>query len=122
MTKILVIDDEAVLREEIVELLMLEGYEVRGAADGRSGIDTVVQYQPNIILCDVTMPGMNGYDVLAELRQTEATRHISFIFMTAHAFRDDVLRGIDLGADSYLIKPFYHKDLMDAIENCLDKK
>jgi CheY-like chemotaxis protein len=116
MTKILVIDDEPTLREEIVELLMFEDYEAVGAPDGRTGINHALQNEIDLILCDLTMPGMDGYAVLAELRAQPATAKIPFIFMTARA------TGMALGANHYITKPFYHKDLLQAIETCLKNK
>ena len=122
MTKILVIDDEPTLRQEIVELLMFEDYESVGAADGRTGIDYVLQNETDLILCDLTMPGMDGYAVLAELRAKPETAKIPFIFMTARATQEDIRQGLALGANHYITKPFYHKDLLQAIEECLKKR
>jgi CheY-like chemotaxis protein len=116
MTKILVIDDETTLREEIVELLTYENYEAVGAPNGRAGIDYALQHQIDLILCDLTMPGLDGYGVLAEIRAHPTTAAIPFIFMTARATQQDISQGMELGANYYITKPFYHKDLLDAIE------
>jgi CheY-like chemotaxis protein len=122
MTKILVIDDEPTLREEIVELLTFEDYEAVGAPDGRTGIDYALNNEMDLILCDLTMPGLDGYAVLAELRSQPKTASIPFIFMTARATQEDIRQGMALGANHYITKPFYHKDLLQAIETCLKSK
>ena len=122
MAKILVIDDETDLRHEIVELLTFEDYEAIGAEDGWVGVERALQDQPDLILCDLTMPGLDGYGVLIELRANPATAEIPFIFITARSAPEDIQKGMTLGANDYLTKPFYHQDLFRAIEACLSPK
>lgn len=121
MTKILVIDDEATLREELVDLLIFAGYDAVGVENGMAGITYAIQNHPDIILCDVTMPQIDGHKVLTELRANVATADIPFIFMTARAAEDDIRHGLDLGAAQYITKPFRHKELIAAIEAHLHK-
>ena len=121
MTKILVIDDEAILREELVDLLIFAGYEAVGVENGMAGITYALQNHPDIILCDVMMPQVDGHKVLTELRGNPSTANIPFIFMTARAAEDDIRQGLDLGAAQYITKPFRHKELISAIEAQLPK-
>jgi CheY-like chemotaxis protein len=116
MTTILVIDDEGVLREELVELLMFAGYDAVGAENGKTGITYAIQHHPDVILCDVMMPDVDGHQVLTSLRKEPSTAHIPFIFMTARAADDDIQQGMELGANRYITKPFRHRALLDAIE------
>jgi CheY-like chemotaxis protein len=122
MTTILIIEDEAPIRENLRQLLQLEGYSVLEAADGVSGIETVHTTPPDLILCDILMPGVDGYGVLAELRSTPGLAAIPFIFLTASANLEDRSQALKRGADDYLIKPFKIADLLAAIKQQLDKK
>ncbi len=112
VTKILVIDDEAILREEIVEWLTMEGYEASGAEDGLVGVEAAFRQPPDLIVCDITMPGLDGYSVLADLHANPATAGIPFIFVTARVAHEDIRQGMSAGADDYITKPFTrHGDL-----------
>jgi DNA-binding response OmpR family regulator len=122
MTKILVIEDENGLREEIIEWLTIEGYEVFGAQDGIDGVSEALSCQPDLIVCDVTMPRLDGYGVLLELRANPNTAAIPFVFLTARATQDDVRRGMDQGADDYITKPFTLREFLQTIQNRLWKK
>ncbi len=122
MTKILVIEDEAILREEMVEWLTLEDYEAIGAEDGVIGVECALKYQPGLIVCDITMPRLDGYGVFLELHANPATAHIPFIFLSARAALEDIRRGMTLGADDYITKPFTRGELLLAIETRLEKK
>lgn len=122
MASILIIEDEAPIRDNLRQLLRLEGYEVLEAADGVSGIETVRTTRPDLVLCDILMPGMDGYGVLAELRSTPDLVAIPFIFLTASANLEDRSQALKRGADDYLIKPFKIADLLAAIKRQLDKK
>ena len=122
MAKILVIDDEAILREEVVEWLRLEGYEAVAAKDGVEGVEMAINDPPDLIICDITMPHLDGYGVLLKINAHPATVGTAFIFMTARTSHEDIRRGMDLGADDYITKPFSHHELLTAIETRLDKK
>jgi two-component system sensor histidine kinase/response regulator len=121
MTKLLVIDDDHTVRVNLVELLEAEDFEVLSAKDGRQGVEIARQSLPDLIICDIMMPELDGYGVLAELRQDSAAATIPFIFLTALADRSDLRQGMNLGADDYLVKPFARSELLTAIESRLAK-
>jgi len=122
MTKVLIIEDEAILRAEVAEWLTFEDYEVITAADGLDGLQTALQHRPDFIICDITMPRLDGYGVLLELRSNPDTASIPFIFVTARAAHEDIRQGMSLGADDYITKPFTRLELLRAIESRLQKK
>jgi signal transduction histidine kinase len=115
MTRILVIDDAEPLRNDILEMLSFEGFDVRGAENGATGIEEARSFHPDLIVCDVMMPGLNGYDVLETLRQDAQTAAIPFVFLTAKTDRADMRYGMGLGADDYLTKPFNADELLETI-------
>jgi two-component system, sensor histidine kinase and response regulator len=115
-TKILVIEDELTLREEICELLRFEGFEVHSADNGAVGLTNAIRHQPDLILCDILMPVMNGNQVLQKLRENETTMLTPFIFMSALADRDNIRHGMKIGADDYLTKPFSRTELLQTID------
>lgn len=119
--KILVIEDNNDIRENIVELLSLSGYETVEAEDGREGAKLALQELPDLILCDIMMPAIDGYGVLHILSKHRETYNIPFIFLTAKAEKADMRKGMTLGADDYITKPFDETDLLTAIENRLKK-
>jgi len=121
MTTVLVIDDEQELLEEIVDILTFEGYDVISACDGRSGVKLAVETLPDLILCDIMMPRMDGYEVIQELRNYKSTATTPFIFLTAKADVSDIRDGMSLGADDYLTKPFHTNELIDSITVRLSK-
>ena len=122
LTKVLLIEDEISVRENISDLLEAEGFETITAANGKVGIDLAISQIPDIILCDLMMPEVDGYGVLERLRQEMLTATIPFIFLTAKSTRKDVRKGMDLGADDYLTKPFTRAELLGAITSRLDKQ
>jgi diguanylate cyclase (GGDEF)-like protein len=122
MTTILVIEDELPIRELIAEMLMLEDFEVLQAGNGREGIEIAQSQCPNLIICDVMMPVLDGYGVLTALQQDTITASIPFIFLTARGTKQDIRHGMNLGADDYLIKPFTQDELLDAISIRLRKQ
>ena len=122
MKKILVIEDEEFVRENIVELLDAEGFEVIGAEDGRMGLNLARAMVPDLILCDVMMPELDGYGVLTALRQDSILATVPFIFLTAKAAKADLRQGMELGADDYLTKPFTRAELLGAIISRLKKQ
>ncbi|PRX52221.1 response regulator [Salegentibacter salegens] len=121
MKKILLIEDDVTVRENTAELLELSNYEVVTAPDGRKGVDKAKEEIPDIIVCDIMMPELDGYDVLTRLSEDSQTKGIPFIFLSAKTEHKDVRRGMDLGADDYLTKPFEEEDLLSAIESRLAK-
>lgn len=122
MIKILVIEDDRQVQENIKDILELEDFDLILAGDGRKGIEKAKQLLPDLIICDVMMPQTDGFEVLSSLQSVEVTSNIPFIFLTAKADRNDLRRGMELGADDYLTKPFTPKELLNAIRIRLDKK
>ncbi|MCZ2100640.1 MAG: response regulator [Chitinophagales bacterium] len=120
-TKILVIEDNIDVRENIEELLQLSGYNVATAENGKVGIAKALEDIPDLILCDIMMPEMDGYGVLRILSNNVSTMNIPFIFLTAKAEKDDFRKGMGLGADDYIVKPFDDVDLLNTIEMRLKK-
>jgi DNA-binding response OmpR family regulator len=122
MKKILVIEDEQVIRENILKLLKAEGFEVTGASNGAQGLSAAVSNLPDVIICDVMMPELDGYGVLAALRSHPVTATVPFVFLTGKAERSEVRQGMELGADDYLTKPFSKAELVGAISSRLKKQ
>ncbi|PZO37392.1 MAG: GGDEF domain-containing response regulator [Pseudanabaena frigida] len=121
MTMILVIEDVEALREEIMETLSYEGFDVLGAENGAIGVQIANTYLPNLIICDIAMPELDGYGTLVALRQEPKTSMIPFIFLTALTERSDMRQAMQLGADDYLTKPFTSIELLGAIASRLQK-
>lgn len=121
MKTILIIEDEPLMRRNVVRMLELDGFSPLAAADGAEGVKMALRELPDLILCDVTMPGMDGYDVLRTLRGERATVGTPFIFLTAKGERHDMRAGMNLGADDYLIKPVSRADLLAAIAARFDR-
>jgi two-component system, sensor histidine kinase and response regulator len=115
MTKILVIEDVHYLRNDVVEMLKYEGFDVRGAENGRVGVEVAREFMPNLIICDIMMPELDGYGVLDEIRADPTTTAIPFIFLTAKTDRTDVRQGMSRGAEDYLTKPFLTSELLETI-------
>ncbi len=120
--KILIIEDELNLRKGIANILDFEGYQVIDAENGREGLQKALEYIPDLILCDIMMPEMDGHQVLQELSKNERTKLIPFIFLTAMADKHDIRVGMESGADDYILKPFTRDDLLNAVKKRLDKK
>ncbi|MEM6831364.1 MAG: response regulator [Bacteroidota bacterium] len=118
MTKksILVIEDQQDIRENIAELLELSNYSVTTAGDGKEGVKQAIETVPDLILCDIMMPQMDGYEVLYLLSKNPSTASIPFIFLTAKAEKSDFRKGMNMGADDYITKPFDEMELLGAIE------
>ena len=121
MKKVLLIEDDFSLRENTAEILELSGYEVIMAPNGKIGVDYAKAQTPNIIVCDIMMPEMDGYGVLQVLSSDDATKHIPFIFLSAKTERSEIRKGMDLGADDYLTKPYEEEELLSALESRLAK-
>jgi len=114
--KILIIEDQAPMRRNIALLLELAGYEVVTAENGRTGIEAALQHRPDLVLCDVMMPEMDGHGVVQALRAEEGTATTPFIFLTARGDKADVRIGMNFGADDYLTKPVMRDDLVAAVQ------
>ncbi len=120
--KVLVIDDTKDIRMIIAESLNLYGFTTLAAEDGMTGIQVAKEQFPDLIICDINMPKLDGYGTLTALRENEATATIPFIFLSGATDKLNVRRGMELGADDYLTKPFTHKELMAAVNTRLEKQ
>jgi CRP-like cAMP-binding protein/CheY-like chemotaxis protein len=121
MKKILVIEDNQDVRENLAEILMLSGYEAITAENGKIGVEKAQSESPDLILCDIMMPELDGYGVLHILSRQQQSADIPFIFLTAKAEKEDFRRGMSLGADDYIVKPFDDVALLQTIEARLKK-
>jgi CheY-like chemotaxis protein len=119
--KVLLIEDDMTVRENTAEILELSGYNVNTASDGIKGVEAAKIIKPDIIVCDIMMPELDGYGVLEELSENPETQFIPFIFLTAKTDHKDIRKGMDMGADDYLTKPFEEDELISAIESRLAK-
>jgi signal transduction histidine kinase len=122
MKKILIIEDEEYIRDGAALLLEDQGFQTITAEDGAIGIKKALSERPDLILCDVMMPNIDGYGVIHQLRQDPITANIPFIFLTAKVDRSSVRMGMDLGADDYLTKPFTLNELVSAVNTRLEKQ
>ncbi|MDP3981860.1 MAG: response regulator [Chlamydiota bacterium] len=121
MKKILIIEDTASLREGINDILAINHYEVISAPDGKRGLRMAREFFPDLIMCDIMMPGLDGYEVLKQIRKDPFIGTIPFIFLTAKATKSDMRHGMNIGADDYLVKPFTEEELMESIRARLEK-
>ncbi|MEO8613382.1 MAG: response regulator, partial [Chloroflexota bacterium] len=122
MTKILVIDDEDSLRESIAQILTFEGFEVITAINGIQGLSLLAEHTPDLVVSDITMPEIDGYQVLLALRNNPLTASIPLIFLTARADRPFMRHGMELGADDYVTKPFTNAELLATVRTRLDRQ
>jgi CheY-like chemotaxis protein len=118
---ILIIDDNEDIRENTAEILSLGGYKTLKAENGKRGVEVALEHKPDLIVCDIMMPELDGYGVLHLLRKNPETENIPLIFLTAKAERSDMRKGMEMGADDYVTKPFEEIELMNAIESRLKK-
>jgi len=117
---ILCIDDEALLREDIVEELEDEGYRVLQASDGHDGLKQILQHHPDLVICDITMPRKNGYELLKEVRGEHGiSAEMPFIFLSALADKEHIVAGLKMGADNYMTKPVDFDVLRVKVKACL---
>jgi len=121
MKKILLIEDDKAVRENTSELLALANYQVITANNGKIGLALANTHRPDLIICDIMMPELNGYGVLQILYKDPKTQHIPFIFLSAKSEHKDIRKGMNLGADDYITKPFDESELFSAIESRLAK-
>ena len=122
MHRILIIEDEPDTRRNLALMLEMEGYAVEQAADGQAGLALARTRAPDLILCDVTMPGLDGHAVLAALRAGPDTEAVPFVFLTARGERQDLRAGMNLGADDYLTKPACGDEVLAAIRARLERR
>jgi CRP-like cAMP-binding protein/CheY-like chemotaxis protein len=120
--QVLIIEDNNDIRGNIIEILELAGFQVYQANNGKTGVELAIKYKPDVILCDIMMPDLDGYGVLYMLNKNPETAAIPFIFLTAKAERIDLRKGMEMGADDYLTKPFDDIELLNAIESRLKKR
>jgi DNA-binding NarL/FixJ family response regulator len=121
MKTILIIEDEPEMRRNLATILRLEKYNPLTAQNGREGIEMARKETPDLVLCDVMMPELDGYGVLRELRSNSSTEATPFIFLTARGEKPDVRAGMNLGADDYLTKPVAKSDLLSAIRTRIER-
>jgi DNA-binding response OmpR family regulator/DNA-binding CsgD family transcriptional regulator len=121
MQKVLIVEDETSLREEIAGILRFENFAVIEASNGKEGIKLAMDQNPDLILCDILMPGMDGFELFECLNKKENTTKIPFIFITALDDRKNTRKGMNLGADDYLTKPFTRAELMNTINSRIQK-
>ncbi|NDJ18717.1 response regulator [Myxacorys almedinensis] len=121
MNSILVIEDDADILENIEEILELQNFRAIATRNSLAGLELAREEVPDLVICDVMMPKLDGFGVLNQLRQDATTATTPFIFLTGRAERADVRMGMELGADDYLTKPFTNEELVRAIKGCLDK-
>src|SRR5678815_2249935 len=121
MKSVLVIDDNTDIRENTAEILDLAGYKTFTAENGKKGVEAALKENPDLIVCDIMMPDLDGYGVLHLLRKNESTQYTPFIFLTAKTERTDFRKGMEMGADDYITKPFEDIELLNAIEIRLKK-
>jgi len=118
--KVLVIEDEPALRERIVQMLCFEGYDAQGVADGRNGIERARAFEPDLIVCDLLMPGINGFGACRVLRDEPVTRETPIVVISALSTPSDRERAAGLGVRDYLTKPFRNEELIETVARCLN--
>lgn len=121
MKKVLLIDDNDDVRSNTAEILELSNYRVEVASNGKQGLEKAIAYKPDLIICDIMMPVLDGYGVLHALQKIEELKNIPFIFLTARSERMDLRKGMELGADDYITKPFSPTELLTAVDSRLKK-
>jgi len=121
MKKILIIEDNDEVRENLEEILDLYGYDTETAENGKVGVEKALNNPPDLILCDIMMPELDGFGTLNILGRKPATADVPFVFLTAKSEKEDFRRGMNLGADDYVTKPFYKDELLQVIETRLRK-
>lgn len=121
MKKILVIEDNDDIRDNTTEILELSNYNVIAAENGKIGVEKALEHSPDLIICDIMMPVLDGYGVLHAVHKNEAIKNTPFIFLTAKTERTDLRKGMELGADDYIMKPFNATELLNAVDSRIKK-
>lgn len=121
MKKILLVEDNEDIRNNTAEILELSNYKVILAENGKAGIERAIEHQPDLIICDIMMPVLDGYGVLHAVHKNETIKNTPFIFLTAKSERSDFRKGMELGADDYITKPFSGTELLNAVDSRLKK-
>ena len=123
MEKILVIEDERHLRESLEEIFNLAGYSVNTATNGKEGFDFIIEDKPDLVVCDVSMPELDGFELLGAINNRLREEVVPpFLFLTAKVESQDIRQGMSLGADDYILKPFDHSNLLEVVRLRLDKR
>lgn len=122
MARVLAVDDDDVIRSLLVMNLEMEGHDVLTAADGREALDTIEAGSPDLVLLDIMMPELSGYDVLERLRKDPRHQRLPVVFLSARAMEADVRKGMSLGVDRYVTKPFDPIDLMELVAELLAER
>lgn len=122
MHKILIVEDTLAIREEVFDILMMEGYEVFEAKNGCIGFEIALKEKPDLIISDILMPEMDGFEMFKKLQKDDQTKSIPLIFLSAKGEKQDIRVGMNLGAEDYLTKPININDLISAVENKIKKK
>jgi two-component system sensor histidine kinase/response regulator len=122
MYKVLIVEDTLAIREEIYDILVMEGYKVFQAENGLIGFEIALIEHPDLIISDILMPALNGFEMFEKLQENKKTASIPLIFLSAKAEKEDIRTGMNLGAEDYLTKPLNINDLLSAIENKINKK
>jgi DNA-binding response OmpR family regulator len=121
MKKILLIEDNDDIRSNTAEILELSNYQVIVAENGKVGIEKAIEHKPDLIICDIMMPVLDGYGVLHAVHKNESIKNTPFIFLTAKTERSDFRKGMEMGADDYISKPFDGTELLNAVDSRLKK-
>ena len=121
MKTLLLIEDNDEIRENTAEILELAMYNVYTASNGKDGVEKAIELKPDLIICDIMMPMLDGYGVLHALQKNESVKNTPFVFLTAKTDRSDFRKGMDLGADDYISKPFDSTELLNAIDRRIKK-
>jgi CRP/FNR family cyclic AMP-dependent transcriptional regulator len=121
MKTILLIEDNDDIRDNTAEILELANYKVIVAENGKVGVEKAIEYSPDLIICDIMMPVLDGYGVLHAVHKNDAIKNTPFIFLTAKTERGDLRKGMELGADDYIMKPFDGTELLNAVDSRLKK-
>lgn len=121
MKSVLIIEDNKLILENSAELLELEQFRVLKACNGQEGLEMALKNKPDLIICDIMMPEINGFDLIKILKQEASLKNIPFIFFTASAEKSEIKRGLDAGANDYIVKPFDTDNLIELVRKYIGK-